>query len=226
MATIKFDQATADQVHYTITYENQEIEPYTLTYKEGTGNNVQTITVNNAYELEQLDIPTSGWVRVKGNGDIVIWPNRYSVNIKTITIKNGNSTIATWSATSASVADQDPNLPNGWGTSPGSKFLPYVTSTTNEKVCYMESGGYLYIPGILNNSQYNNVTVEIEAFGEAGNVNRISVNDKSQDINAVAGGTTYTWDNLNQNAKAPVRDNNGSHKDNTLNNATNDINRR
>lgn len=222
VATITFDQATAEQVHYTITYENQEIENYTLTYKE----NNQTYNVPNAYTLEKLEIPTSGWVRVKGNGDIVIWPNRYSVNIKTITIKNNGTAIASWSANSANVATQSAGLPSGWGTSPGSKFLPYVTSTGNEKVCFMEGGGYLYIPGILNNSNYSNVTVEIEAFGEAGNVNRISVNDKSQDINAVAGGTTYTWDNLNQNAKAPVRDNNGSHKDNTLNNATNDINRR
>ena len=88
----------------------------------------------------------------------------------------------------------------------------------------MEGGGYLYIPGILKD--YPNATVTIEAFGEAGNVNRISVNDSSQDIDAVAGGTTYDWSGLNGNAKAPVRDNNGSHKDNTLNNATNDINRR
>lgn len=224
VATITFDQATADQVHYTITYENQEIENYTLTYKEGN----QTYTVSNAYTLENLDVPTSGWVRVKGNGDIVIWPNRYSVNIKSITIKNGNSTITSWSASSANVGTQNPNLPTSpykWGTSPGSKFLPYTTSTNSEKVCYMEGGGYLYIPGIL--SQYPNATVEIEAFGEAGNVNRISVNDKSQDITAVAGGTTYTWTGLNGNAKAPARDNNnGTRKDDTHNNATNDINRR
>ena len=222
VATITFDQATADQVHYTITYENQEIENYTLTYNE----NNQTYNVPNAYTLEKLEIPTSGWVRVKGNGDIVIWPNRYSVNIKTITIKNNGTAIASWSANSANVATQSAGLPSGWGTSPGSKFLPYVTSTGNEKVCFMEGGGYLYIPGILNNSNYSNVTVEIEAFGEAGNVNRISVNDKSQDITAVAGGTTYTWTGLNGNAKAPKRDNNGSHKDDTHNNATNDINRR
>lgn len=207
VATITFDQATADQVHYTITYENQEIENYTLKYKEGN----QTYTVNNAYTLENLEIPTSGWVRVKGNGDIVIWPNRYSVNIKSITIKNGNSTVASWNASSANVATQSAGLPNGWGTSPGSKFLPYVTSTGNEQVCYMEGGGYLYIPGIL--SQYPNATIQIEAFGEAGNVNRISVNDKSQDITATAGGTTYTWggsnDPVSPNA-APMRDGNNS----------------
>ena len=223
VATITFDQATADQVHYTITYENQEIEDYTLTYKEGN----QTYTVNNAYELENLEVPVSGWVRVKGNGDIVIWPNSYSVNIKSIIIKNGNTTIASWNASSANVAQQTAGLPTSpykWGTSPGSKFLPYITSTGSEKVCYMEGGGYLYIPGILND--YPNATVTIEAFGEAGNVNRISVNDASQDIDAVAGGTTYDWSGLNGNAKAPKRDNNSSRKDDMHNNATNDINRR
>ena len=202
VATITFDQATADQVHYTITYENQEIEPYNFTYKE----NNQTYAVNDAYELETMEIPTSGWVRVKGNGDIVIWPNRYSVNIKKITITDGNYSV-TWNASSADVATQSAGLPSGWGTSPGSKFLPYVTSTGNEKVCYMEGGGYLYIPGIL--AEHPNATIQIEAFGEAGNVNRISVNDKSQDITATAGGTTYTWggssDPVSPNA-APMRD--------------------
>lgn len=207
VATITFDQATADQVHYTITYENQEIEDYTLEYKDGN----QTITVPNAYTLEKLEVPTEGWVRVKGNGDIVIWPNRYSVNIKSITIKNGNTTITSWNASSASVATQNPNLPTSpykWDVSPGSKLLPYTTTPSNEKVCYMEGGGYLYIPGILK--QYPNATIEIEAFGEAGNVNRISVNDKSTDINAVAGGTTYTWggsSNPVSPAAAPQRDN-------------------
>ena len=228
VATITFDQATADQVHYTITYENQEIEDYTLSYKDGN----QTITVPNAYTLENLDVPTSGWVRVKGNGDIVIWPNRYSVNIKSITIKNGNQTITSWNASSANFATQDPGLPTSpyrWATSPGSKFLPYTTSTNAEKVCYMEGGGYLYIPGILNT--YPNATIVIEAFGEAGNVNRISVNDASQDINATAGGTTYTWggsnDPVSPNA-APKRDNNGSRKDVGVkdNKSTNAINRR
>ena len=228
VATITFDQATADQVHYTITYDNQEIEDYTLQYKDGN----QTITVPNAYTLENLDVPTSGWVRVKGNGDIVIWPNRYSVNIKSITIKNGNQTITSWNASSANFATQNPNLPTTpykWATSPGSKFLPYTTSTNAEVVCYMEGGGYLYIPGILND--YPNATIVIEAFGEAGNVNRISVNDATQDINAVAGGTTYTWggsnDPVSPNA-APKRDNNGSRKDVGVkdNKSTNDINRR
>ena len=203
VATITFDQVSAEQVHYTITYENQEIEPYTLKYTE----NNQTYTVNDAYTLQKLEVPTEGWVRVKGNGDIVIWPNRYSVNLKTITIKNGNTTVASWSANSANVGTQSAGLPNGWGVSPGSKLLPYVTATGNEKVCYMEGGGYLYIPGIL--SQYPNATVTIEAFGEAGNVNRISVNDKSQDITAVAGGTNYSWSSLDGNAKAPSKSNDG-----------------
>ena len=190
VATITFDQASADQVHFNVAYENQEVENYTLQYKE----NNQTYTITDAYSHAKMDIPTEGWVRVKGNGDIVIWPNRYSVNIKSITVKNGSSTITSWNASSANVATQSPNLPTTpykWGVSPGSKLLPYTTSPSNEKVCYMEGGGYLYIPGVLNT--YPNATVVIEAFGEAGNVNRISVNDATQDINATVGGTSYTW---------------------------------
>ncbi len=204
VATITFDQASADQVHFNVAYENQEIENYTLQYKDGN----QTYTVNNAYSHENLNIPTSGWVRVKGNGDIVIWPNRYTVNIKSITVKNGNTTITSWNASSASIANQNPNLPTSpykWETSPGSDFLPYVTES-NEQVCYMEGGGYLYIPGVLKT--YPNATVVIEAFGEAGNVNRISVNDASKDILATSGGALYTWpsgtDPLSPNA-APRR---------------------
>lgn len=204
VATITFDQASADQVHFNVAYENQEIENYTLQYKDGN----QTYTVNNAYSHENLNIPTSGWVRVKGNGDIVIWPNRYTVNIKSITVKNGNTTITSWNASSASIANQNPNLPTSpykWETSPGSDFLPYV-SESNEQVCYMEGGGYLYIPGVLKT--YPNATVVIEAFGEAGNVNRISVNDASKDILATSGGALYTWpsgtDPLSPNA-APRR---------------------
>ena len=195
IATVTFDQATSEKVHFTVAYEDntQNIEPYEL---DGT---------SNAYSRANLGIPESGYVRVKGNGDIVIWPNRYSVNIKSITIKNGNSTVASWSASSANFNTNNPNLPTSpykWDVSPGSEFLPFTTSTTNEKVCYMSGGGYLYIEGILND--YPNATVVIEAFGEAGNVNRIMVNDHSQNIYATAGGTTYTWQTLSPNA-APRR---------------------
>ena len=174
--------------------------PYTVTYL-----NTQVLLDNTKYALDEshLNVPLTGVVRVKGNGDIVIWPNNYTVNFKSIIIKDGTTELVNWNATQA--------VPSTWGTSPGSEFEPFTTSTTGEKVYYMMGGGYLYIPGIL--SQHPNATVEIEAFGDAGNVNRITVNDKMKNITATAGGTKYTWggnDDPVSPSGAPRRDNNNN----------------
>ena len=175
VATITFDQATTEQAHFTVAYENQQIENYTL--PDGT---------TNAYSRANLDIPEKGWVRVKGNGDIVIWPNGYTVNFKSIRVYNGNSTTpisgASWTAPNA--------FPSGWYTSPGSKWENYTTEA-GDKVGYIEGGGYIAIPNLLNN--YPNARVVIEAYGDAGNTNRIAVNDLTQNITATAAGTNYTW---------------------------------
>jgi hypothetical protein len=173
VATITFDQVYADRVHYTITYEdNQDI-------------------LESKYERAAMDIPDEGWIRVKGNGDLVIWPNGYFVNFKSIIIKNGNDVLYEWYSSSANVDTDNPNLPNGWETSPGSKMMPYIVTSSGEKVCYMEGGGYIYIPNMLNNPAYTNLTVEIVAYTDGGHVGRIEVNDKSQSVTNVA--TTYTW---------------------------------
>ena len=200
IATITFDQIQDDQVHYRITYEpGQEI----LDYPE-----------SDKYTREAMDIPDQGWIRVKGNGDLVIWPNGYFVNFKSIVIKNGNNVLYNWSANDADYENDDPNLPTSpiaWETSPGSKMLPYITSNTGDKVCYMEGGGYIYIPGLLNT--YNNLTVEIIAYTDGANVGRIEVNDKSQSLTNSA--ATYTWSANDENNPispnaAPRRDNNES----------------
>lgn len=173
VATITFDQIQEDQVHYTITYEdNQDI-------------------LASKYERAAMDIPDEGWIRVKGNGDLVIWPNGYFVNLKSIIIKNGNDVLYEWHSSSANVDTDNPNLPSGWETSPGSKMMPYIVTSSGEKVCYMEGGGYIYIPNMLNNPAYTNLTVEIVAYTDGGHVGRIEVNDKSQTVNNVA--ATYTW---------------------------------
>ena len=125
------------------------------------------------------------------------------MNIKSIIIKNGNNTLVNWNATQT--------VPSTWGTSPGTEFTSFTHSTTGDKVYYLEGGGYLYIPGIL--SQYPNATVQIEAYGDAGNVNRITVNDKVKNITATAGGTIYTWggsDDPVSPSGAPRRDNNNN----------------
>ena len=185
VATITFDKdnATDVEVPFTVSYENQQIEKYNLTYKEGN----QTVTVENAYNRDKLGIPESGTVRVKGNGDIVIWPNNYYVNIKSITVyqnATGNQTVpnATWTAPN--------NLPTSWYVSPGSKWENYTTQA-GDQVGYMEGGGYIAIKNVLKT--YPNARVVIQAYGEAGNVCRITVNDQTQDITATGPGTTYTW---------------------------------
>lgn len=182
VATITFDQATEEQAHFTVAYQNQEIEDYTLTYKED-GN---TVTVDDAYSRANLDIPEEGWVRVKGNGDLVIWPNGYSVNFKSIRVYNGTSTTpisgASWTAPNA--------FPSGWYVSPGSKWENYTTEA-GDKVGYVEGGGYFAIPNLLDN--YPNARVVIEAYGETGSINRIAVNDQTQNITATTAGTNYTW---------------------------------
>ena len=182
VATINFDQATDEQVHFTVAYQNQEIEDYDLKYKEGN----QTITVADAYTRSVMGIPEEGWVRVKGNGDIVIWPNSYAVNIKSIKVYNGNNANpingASWTAPA--------NLPTSWYVSPGSKWENYTTDA-GDQVGYMEGGGYIAIPNLLDT--YPNAKVVIEAYGEAGNTNRIAVNDQTQLIGATGPGTNYTW---------------------------------
>lgn len=187
VATITFDQASEEQVHFNVTYYNQEIENYTL--PDGTA---------NAYSRANLGIPEEGWVRVKGNGDIVIWPNSYNVNIRSIRVyqnATGNQTVpnATWTAPN--------NLPTGWYVSPGSKWEEHTTEAGTQ-VGYMEGGGYIAIPNVLDS--YPNARVEIETFGEAGSISRITVNDHTQNITATAAGTTYTWATPSPNA-APSR---------------------
>ena len=197
IATITFDQVYADRVHYTITYVDglQEI--------------LEDSETPNKYERTTMNIPDEGWIRVKGNGDLVIWPNGFFVNFKSIIIKDGDNVLYEWNASSANVNTGDANLPEGWETSPGSMMAPYIVTSTGEKVCYMEGGGYIYIPNMVNT--YNNLTVEIVAYTDGSHVGRVEVNDKSQSLTNAA--ATYTWgsndeDNPISPAAAPKRDNN------------------
>ena len=196
VATITFDKdnATSEEVPFTVAYENQEIEKYDLKYKEGN----QTVTVANAYNRDKMGIPESGTVRVKGNGDIVIWPNNYYAYIKSIRVyqnATGNQTVpnATWTAPD--------DLPSSWYVSPGSKWESFTTSA-GDQVGYMEGGGYIAIPDVLDADKYPNARVEIVAYGESGNVCRILVNDQKQDLTSTS--TTYTFKSPSPNA-APQR---------------------
>ena len=85
-----------------------------------------------------------------------------------------------------------------WSVSPGSKWENYTTDA-GDQVGYMEGGGYLYIPNVLDT--YSNARVVIEAYGDAGNVNRITVNDVTQNITANAPGTNYTLQTVSPNGE-------------------------
>ena len=203
IATVTFSNPTPEQVNYTVTYDGinqqQQYKPEDNVHK---------------YDLDEnhLDVPLTGIVRIKGNGDIVIWPNGYHVNFKSIVIKDNGTVVASWNA------DEDNTLPNGWYMSSGSKWEEYITTNTGDKVGYVEGGGYIYIPNMLNNSNYTNLTVEIVAYGDGAAVTRIAVNDKTLNI-ANTTGVTYTW-GTNETplspAAAPRRD-----MDNVNNNNSN-----
>ncbi len=169
IARITFGTPTENGVPYTVTYLNE-----------------QKLLESPKYSLGEnyLNVPLSGVVRVKGNGDIVIWPNGYHVNFKSITVKNGNTTVASWN-----VANNN-DLPSSWILSPGSVWEQYTNTSTGDKVGYIEGGGYIAIPGILGN--YPNVTVEIVAYGDGANVSVITVNDAPKTI-ANNTANTYKW---------------------------------
>lgn len=182
VATLAFDNPTATQVHFTVTYDDN-------------GTNADMVDQNilepnypypsDYYKRSVMGIPDEGYVRVRGNGDIVIQPNGYAVNFKSITVKNNGSTISgnSWTSSSSS-------LPNGWFLSPGSKWEKY--DVTGDY--YLEGGGYIAIPNILTNSNYTNVTVEIKAYGDGSSVAKVAVNDDNKTVdNNSTSPSTYTW---------------------------------
>ena len=180
VADIELFNATPAQVSYRVTYDDDA--------SDADMEDQQVLAAK--YQREAMGFKDEGVIRVKGNGDLVIWPNNYYVNFKSITVKNGTQTVTSWDAATMN------KLPNGWETSPGSKWEEFTHNGV--KVGYMEGGGYIYIPNMLN--RYSNLSVDIEAFGEGANVKRITVNDETKDITATAAGTTYTWTSLSPNA--------------------------
>ena len=193
IAKITFGTPTSTSVPYTVTYLNE-----------------QKKLESPKYDLDEnhLNIPLTGVVRVKGNGDIVIWPSGYHVNFKSITVKDENGTVlARWSSASNS------NLPSSWRLSPGSEWEQWTNINTGDYVGYVEGGGYIAIPGILAN--YPNATVEIECYGDGASVSTITVNDVPKNI-ANNTANTYKWGKVTSDDEplspyaAPKRDNNNN----------------
>lgn len=199
VAKITFGTPTADGVPYTVTYLNEQKPLETPKYN---------------LDENHLNIPLTGMVRIKGNGDIVIWPNGYHVNFKSITVKNNGTAINGYTWTTAMS-----NLPNTMKLSDGSVWEEFTNTSTNDFVGYIEGGGYIYIPGILNT--YPNATVEIVCYGDGANVSTITVNDAQKTI-ANNAANTYTWGPVTQDDEplspyaAPKRD-----RDNHNNNSNN-----
>ena len=179
IGTLTFtDRKDGLNVGYGFTFEpGQDVLDYTVETEDG--------TITNAYEHRKIGMPSNnnGFdLRIKGNGDIVIHPNGYAVNFKSITVKNGNTTVASWV-----VNDGDIVTNKGWYLSPGSRWI----KDPGTDYYYLEGGGYIAIPDMLNT--YTDLTVTINGFGDAGNLATISVNDRKQTL-------TNATDN-NQNAK-------------------------
>ena len=183
IAVLTFDNPTETQVHYTVSYsDNSSVAGLTAQQRwEPEGN-------ANKYKRSEMEIPDEGYVRVRGNGDLVIQPNGFAANFKSITVKNGSSTIASWNSTDQNAGNLESY---GWFLSPGSMWEKL------KNAYYLEGGGYIAIPNILNN--YNNVTVEIVAFGDGSSVAKVSVDDKPQRLdNDSEAPDTYTWNLSNR----------------------------
>ena len=187
VAVLEFDKANATKVHYNIYYKDENHSDLT-----------EQDILASKYSRSAMGIQDEGWVRVKDNGDLVIWPNGYHVNFKSITVKENGNVVTSWNAETMNT------LPSGWIVSPGSKWEEFTTSATSDKVGYMEGGGYIAIPDMLNN--HSSLTVEIEAYGDGAAVTRIAVNDDSKLI-ANTAGITYTWtvNAPSTGSKAPMR---------------------
>ena len=198
IAKLKFGTPTADGVPFTVTYLNTQ-ESLDATY----------------YGLDEnhLNIPLTGVVRIKGNGDIVIWPNTYEVNFKSIKVYNGNTLVASWNVETMTA------LPAGWIVSPGSEWEEY--NNNGDIVGYIEGGGYISIPNIVTEDNYEDLRVEIVAYGDAGTVSRIIVNDHTKTLkNGVANVDTYIWGGTGSDA-TPISPNAAPRRNNTNNNSNN-----
>ena len=201
IAKLKFGEPDDDgNVPYTVTYVNPNDQKKLETPK---------------YDLDEnhLNIPLTGVVRIKGNGDIVIWPNTYQVNFKSIKVYNGTTLVASWDVETMT------SLPSGWKLSPGSEWEEH--NHNGDQVGYIEGGGYIYIPGIVTEENSENLRVEIVAYGDLGTVARIIVNDHTKTLkNGAANVDTYIWGGTGENA-TPVSPFAAPRRNNTNNNSNN-----
>ena len=154
-----------------------------VTYADGSQDQLRPSDKPLKYNLGEMGVMTSGDLCIHGNGDLIIEPNGTTVNFHSITVSgkrnNTTQTITSWNESMGKT------LPQGWLVSPGSVFDLF------EDVYYLEGHGYIYIPSTMLTG-YTDITVTIEASGDAGSVSRITVNDVMKKIaNGVS--DDYTW---------------------------------
>ena len=140
------------------------------------------IDITNAYSHDKLGMPqnNAGFdLRVKGNGDIVIQPNGYDVNFYEISVYNGNTRVARWQVSDGNVTSL------GWYLSPGSKWV----RDAGTNYYYLEGGGFIAIPNMLNNNQ---LRVVIRASRDEGKLGQIKVNDHTMTVNSTSA-QNYEW---------------------------------
>ena len=171
VGTLTFgNRGDGKNAYYGFTYEpGQERYMYNLKANDGT-------TITDAYSHDKLGMqinPLGNDLRIKGNGDIAIYPNGYAVNFKEISVYNGTNTnttpVAHWSVS-------DGALPTDWYISPGSRWI----QDPGTDYYYLEGGGYIAIPDMLNT--YDELTVVINGFGDAGNLATIAVHDHKKTL--------------------------------------------
>ena len=166
VAQLKFENQTNGKVKYTINY----VDEY--------GANTQNIEAAK-YELTAMNIPTTGYLSIKHDKDIIIQPNGYDVNFLSITVQAGSYN-QTWTSSQST-------LPNGWSVSDGSMWV------LEDGAYYLEGGGYILIDASVVGN-YSTATVTINAYGDPGKTAKISVNGTSKALfNGTENARDYTW---------------------------------
>ena len=169
------DRHDNKNVAYGFTFEQdgQQVLDYTVETDNG--------TITRAYEHAKLGMSTNvngNDLRIKGNGDVVIQPNGYDVNFYEISVYNGNNRVAHWAVSNG-------NLPEDWYLSPGSRWI----RDAGTDYYYLEGGGYIAIPNMLND---NTLRVVVRASRDAGKLGQITVNDHTLSMKETAT-NNYEW---------------------------------
>lgn len=166
VARLKFENQSDGRVKYTVNYVDE--------------NNANTQEIEaEKYALNRMDIPTTGYLTIKNDKDIIIQPNGYDVNFLSIQVQAGSYN-QTWTSSQN-------NLPSGWSVSDGSMWV------LENGARYLEGGGYILIPASVVGN-YTTATVTIRAYGDPGKTAKITVNGTTKALyNGSENAANYVW---------------------------------